>query len=100
MSALYPNRNAGLCGTTCGPSMTGLLDEDSAKGAHESFERIPNFVYVAICRARTRDPLASNPRCNCFTPAKAHVVGGLAFGAFGRIAPDLNRIISFHQKTQ
>jgi hypothetical protein len=56
------------------------------------FERIPNSVYVAIRRARTRDPLASNPRCNCFTPAKAHVVGGLACGAFGRIAPDLNRI--------
>ena len=63
-------------------------------------ERIRNFVYVAIYRAKSRDPSASAPRCNCFTPAKAYVADCLAFDAFGRIDPDLNRIISFHQKSQ
>ena len=50
--------------------------------------RIPNLVYAAIYRAKSRDPLASNPRYYLFTPAKAHVVVvGLAVMPLRRIAP-------------
>ena len=60
--------------------------------------RIPNLVYAAIYRAKSRYPSASDPRFNLFTPAKAYVADCWVCDAFRRIAPGLNRIISFHQK--
>ena len=53
-------------------------------------ERIPNFVYGAIYRAKSRYPSASAPRFNCFTPAKAYVADCWVCDAFGRIDPGLN----------
>ena len=44
----YRNRSAGLCGTTCGPFMTGWCacsTRIARRGAHDMSERIPNFVY-------------------------------------------------------
>jgi hypothetical protein len=59
-------------------------------------ERIPNFVYGANYRAKSRYPSASAPRFNCFTPAnpdipaKAYVADCWVCDAFGRIDPGLN----------
>jgi hypothetical protein len=48
-------------------------------------ERIPNFVYGAICCAKSRYPSASAPRFNCFTPAKAYVADCWVCDALGRM---------------
>jgi hypothetical protein len=53
-------------------------------------EGIPNFVYGAICCAKSRYPSASAPRFNCFTPAKAYVADCWVCDAFGRMDPGLN----------
>ena len=72
------------------------------RGAHDMSERIPNFVYEAIYRAKSRYPSASAPRFNCFTPAKAYVADCWVCDAFGRIDPALSitRIINILQKGQ
>jgi hypothetical protein len=65
-------------------------------GAHDMAERIANFVYGAIYRAKSRYPSASPPRFNYFTPAnpdipsKAYVADCCFCDAFGRIDPGLN----------
>jgi hypothetical protein len=57
-------------------------------------ERIANFVYGAIYRAKSRYPSASPPRFNCFTfanpdiPSKAYVADCWVCDAF--IDPGLN----------
>ena len=50
-------------------------------------ERIRDFAYGAIYRAKSRNPSASAPRFNCFTPAKAYVADCWVCDAFGRIDP-------------
>jgi hypothetical protein len=56
-------------------------------------ERILNFVYGAICCAKSRYPSASAPRFNCFTPAKAYVADCWVCDAFSRIDPGLNTLL-------
>jgi hypothetical protein len=67
-------------------------------------ERIPNFVYGANYRAKSRYPSASAPRFNCFTPAnpdipaKAYVADCWVCDAFGRIDPGPSRPFRFAKR--
>ncbi len=59
-------------------------------------DEIPNFVFGAIYRARSRDSHASSPRFNCYTPAspnipsQAFVADCWVCDSFGRVDPGLN----------
>ena len=56
MSALYPNRNAGLCGTTCGPSydwLVRLLDEESNALAMRLRTALPSITCLRFDREAT-----------------------------------------------